>query len=753
MSYKLESSDLQVSLCIADKEPAMSKKFFAHSLPGRPPEEWQPLEEHLRKVAEMARQFAEPFGAGDWAYLAGLWHDLGKYSCEFQNRLFAMSDPDAHIEARPGRPDHSTAGAQQAQSTFQQMGKLIAYVIAGHHAGIPDGKANDASCLEARLDKKVPDISCAPNHLLKLAMPLTLPLKRLDPKRFSFQLSFFTRMLYSCLVDADFQDTENFLEPDKAGWRRENVTLEDLERQLHSHMDALSHQANPTKINLERKKIYDWCLKAADLDPGLFSLTVPTGGGKTLSSLAFGLKHTLKYNLKRIIYVIPYTSIIEQNADVFRQVLGVKAVIEHHCNFEPEEEDRWSRLASENWDAPVIVTTNVQFFESLFARRSSRCRKLHNIAQSVVILDEAQMLPVPLLKPCMEVLRELAAHYGTTIVLCTATQPALSRTPEFKDGIDGVREIIPDPVSLYHSFNKVLVKQIPVLSNQDLAEELLEHRQVLTVCNTRRQAREIYESIRSANDAFHLSALMCPAHRTQVLRKIRLKLCNRETCRVVSTQLIEAGVDVDFPVVFRSMAGIDSIAQAAGRCNREGLLPEKGKVFVFVPEDGIPPGHFRQTAQTAQEVMRHHPDPLDLKAVEEYFRLLYWMKGDKLDENQILQSLRDGDKNGDYPFRLMDEKFKIIQEYMESLIIPWNEEAETLIRELRYTQYPGATARKAQRFTIQIPPRTYFDLLNGGAIERIQERYTILTNKDIYWDDLGLCPEDPTFHEPDNLIV
>jgi CRISPR-associated endonuclease/helicase Cas3 len=560
-------------------------------------------------------------------------------------------------------------------------------------------------------------------------------------------------MIYSCLVDADFLDTEYFLEPEKAGWREGTAPLKYLTRRLYSHMADLARQAKPTKINLERKRIYDWCLNAADLDTGLFSLTVPTGGGKTLASLAFGLKHALKYDLKRIIYVIPYTSIIEQNADVFRRVLGAKAVIEHQCNFEPKEEDRWSRLASENWDAPVVVTTNVQFFESFFARRSSRCRKLHNIAQSVVILDEAQMLPVPLLKPCLEVLRELAAHYHTSIVLCTATQPALNRTMEFKDGLEGVREIIPNPASLYNSFNKVEVEEFPVLTNQELAEKLIENRQVLTICNTRRQARETYEFIRSADEAFHLSALMCPAHRTEVLGRIRGRLANGEACRVVSTQLIEAGVDIDFPVVFRSLAGIDSIAQAAGRCNREGLLAEKGKVFVFVPEDGIPPGNFRQTAQTAQEVMRHHHDPLNLDAVQEYFRILYWMKGDKLDENQILQSLRDGDRSGDYPFRLMDKKFKIIQEYMESLIIPWNEEAEELIRELRYTEYPGATARKAQRFAIQIAPRTFFNLLSGGAIERIQERYNILTNKDIYRDDLGLCPEDPTFHEPDNLIV
>ena len=416
----------------------MFKKFYAHSFPGRPPGEWQLLEGHLRNVADMARGFAEPFGGGDWAYLAGLWHDLGKYSPDFQNRLKDMNDPEAHIEAKPGRPDHSTAGAQHVHTSFKDMGKLIAYAIAGHHAGLPDGKANDSSCLYSRLQKKVPDYFSAPTSILqKNGLPLNLSISLLDQRRFSFQLSFFTRMIYSCLVDADFLDTEKFLEPEKSSWREGYPSLKVLERNLHNYMEVLTRRVSPTRVNSERREIYESCLKAAELSPGLFSLTVPTGGGKTLSSLAFALRHALKYRLSRIIYVIPYTSIIEQNADIFRRALGEQAVVEHHCNFEPSEEDRWSRLAAENWDAPVIVTTNVQFFESLFAVRSSRCRKLHNIARSVVILDEAQMLPVPLLKPCLEALKELAAHYGATIVLCTATQPVLTRSTDFKEGLRG----------------------------------------------------------------------------------------------------------------------------------------------------------------------------------------------------------------------------------------------------------------------------------------------------------------------------
>jgi CRISPR-associated endonuclease/helicase Cas3 len=246
---------------------------------------------------------------------------------------------------------------------------------------------------------------------------------------------------------------------------------------------------------------------------------------------------------------------------------------------------------------------------------------------------------------------------------------------------------------------------------------------------------------------------MCPAHRTEVIGKMRQALQLKGPCRVVSTQLIEAGVDIDFPVVFRSLSGIDSIAQAAGRCNREGRLLESGRVYVFSPESGLPPGYFRQMAETSEEVMRHHNDPLALEAVEEYFRTLYWLKGDKLDEFQILSVLSEGIKTGDYSFRWVDEKFKIIRDGSESIIIPWNEEADKVVKELRYSDYPAAAVRKAQRFTVQVPPRVLYDLLSGGAVERLHDQYNVLTNRDIYREDLGLCSEDPAFHEIESLIT
>jgi CRISPR-associated endonuclease/helicase Cas3 len=728
----------------------MTQEFYAHSLEGKLHSAWQPLDEHLKNVAEMARSFAETFGAGDWGYLAGLWHDLGKYSKEFQQRLGIEEGNDAHIETKFGRIDHSTAGAQHAFNFLKDKGKLLAYAIAGHHAGLLDGKSND-SCLTRRLKKNIPDYSSCPDQILNIIGLTDLPFP-LDQKRFGFQLSFFVRMIFSCLVDADFLDTEAFMDGEKSLWRKGYPTLFELNSKLTFALEQLTANAPKLPINKDRTDILKHCLNAAECPQGLFSLTVPTGGGKTLSSFAFAMKHALKHNLERIVYVIPYTSIIEQNAAVFREILGEDAVLEHHSNFEPKEEDHRSRLAAENWDAPLIVTTNVQFFESLYRCRPSKCRKIHNIANSVIILDEAQMLPVPLLRPCMEVLRELSSAYRTTIVLCTATQPALSTRENFKDGLDSVQEIIPNPAELYTVFKRVHIKVLPALPDDVLADRLKNHNQVLCIVNTRKHARSIFERIRDQEGCYHLSALMCPAHRTKKIEEIRRTLSKGMSCRVVSTQLVEAGVDIDFPVVFRSVAGIDSVAQAAGRCNREGKLSEGGQVYVFWPETGLPHGHLRQTAETAEAVIRHHDDPLSLEAIEEYFQSLYWMRGEKLDEYHILDDLDEGKRKGDFPFREVDKKFKIIKDGMEPIIIPWNEDAEKIIRGLRYAEYPAKFARKAQRFVVQVPPRVLSSLEHAGSVERLHDQYCVLVNMDLYQDDLGLCPEDPTFHKVESLI-
>ncbi len=567
------------------------------------------------------------------------------------------------------------------------------------------------------------------------------------------QFSLFIRMLYSCLVDADFLDTEVFMDSQRGQRRQGYRTLTELEVVFFEKLGEMRKTAPTSPVNRERELILNQCLRASQGDMGLFSLTVPTGGGKTLSSMAFALSHARKHGLKRVIYVIPYTSIIEQNATVFRAMLGDDAVLEHHCNFEPDNEDHRSRLAAENWDAPIIVTTNVQFFESLFASRSSQCRKLHNVTGSVIILDEVQTLPAPFLLPCLEALRELAGMYRASIVLCSATQPAVQIRDDFPHGLEGVTEIIDNPDALATALKRTEVTVLPQVHDTELANRLNSYSQVLCIVNTRKHARALFQSLGDSEDAFHLSALMCPVHRSLTLAEIRNRLQAGRACRVISTQLVEAGVDIDFPVVFRSVGGIDSIAQAAGRCNREGRL-KMGQVFVFAPEAAIPAGHFRQTAQAAESVIRMHPqDILSLAAIEDYFKLYYWTKGDALDDEGILAMLHAGCQNGDFPFKTVAEKFRFIKDEMKPVVIPFDDDARRLIKTLDYCEKPTSLSRLLQKYTVSIHPGEWNTLLSIGSIKLKAGMFPVLTDETLYRKDLGLCADVPLQRNVQDLII
>jgi len=725
-----------------------AREFYAHSLPGKPEPNWQRLHEHLENCAKLAAEFASSFNASDWGYLAGLWHDVGKYSAEFQKRIRVLGGENAHIEAI-GKVDHSSAGAQHAARSLGHGGKVLAYIIAGHHGGLPDGNST-GSCLRSRLEKGIPDHSHCPPDLMN-PRPLRLPVEPTQ-ERAGIQFSMFIRVLYSCLVDADFLDTEAFVDEHRHQQRRAYKPLPELAPVFFDRLGNLRRGVPPSPVNQEREIILEQCLKATDWDPGLFSLTVPTGGGKTLSSMAFAIRHALKHGLKRVIYVIPFTSIIEQNAAVFRSMLGKEAVLEHHHNFEPDEEDHRSRLAAENWDAPVIVTTSVQFFESLFANRSSRCRKLHNIAESVVILDEVQTLPAPYLLPCLEVLKELSTVYKASVVLCSATQPAIQSRPDFVRGLEGVREIVDDRRRLSDALRRTTVRVLPQMTDLELAERLTGYKQVLCIVNTRRHARNLYFLMKEPGDIYHLSALMCPVHRSQILSEIRMKLKDGLPVRVISTQLIEAGVDIDFPVVFRSLAGIDSIAQAAGRCNREGRL-DTGHVFVFTPESGTPTGYFRQTSQAAESVIRRHSDPLSLAAIEDYFRLHYWTKGEGLDEEGILAMLQAGCLKGDFPFKAIAGKFRFIKEDTKPVIILFDKEARSLIKAVDYCEYPVPFARRLQRYSISVYPDEWNRLLSTGSVELKAGMFPVLIDETLYRSDVGLVADDPITKEPESLLA
>ncbi len=449
--------------------------------------------------------------------------------------MISTNDRDAHIEAKPGRVDHSTAGAQHAYKILKDVGKILSYTIAGHHAGIPDGKSNDDACLVKRLEKKIPAYDSFPESIsVDNLSSKDLPIK-IDKNRFGFQISFFIRMLYSCLVDADFLDTEHFMDEAKSQWRSRYLQLATLQDKLSLHLDGFTKKVSRSSINDHRKQILNACLESAGWLPGLFSLTVPTGGGKTLSSLAFALKHALAYGKTRIIYVVPYTSIIEQNAAVFRGILGSESVLEHHSNYEPDDEDHRSRLAAENWDAPLIVTTNVQFFESLFSNRSSSCRKIHRIANSVVILDEAQMLPVSLLKPCLENASGTFFKLSNDNCLCYRYQASPAEIGNISQWIGKVvQEIIPDPSKLYTTLKRVRVQTLPTLTDDELAQRVQKCQQVLCIVNTRKHARTVFEKLPNHGGCYHLSGMMCPAHRTEVLDRLRTALKEGVPCRVVA---------------------------------------------------------------------------------------------------------------------------------------------------------------------------------------------------------------------------
>jgi CRISPR-associated helicase Cas3 len=581
-----------------------------------------------------------------------------------------------------------------------------------------------------------------------------------------FSTAFFTRMLFSCLKDADCLDTEAFLSPEKSANRGNYPTLKELKSKYDEQVRMKFSGSNVTSLNAVRNEIRLDCVKKALEPPGLFSLTVPTGGGKTLSSMAFAFEHALKYGFERIIYVIPYTSIIEQTARTFKSIFGNENVIEHHSNFEPLNEPQDTRdelenrrvLATENWDAPIIVTTNVQFFESLFHNKTSRVRKIHNIVRSVIILDEAQMLPVPLLQPTIEAIRELADHYRSSLVLCTATQPALNAT-DLKGGLIGVREIAQDPLLLERQLKRVQPFFLGVRTDEELVRALRSDEQALCIVNTRNHARLLQNLFDEKEGHFHLSALMCPQHRSLLFDVIRRRLKEGKRCRVVSTQLIEAGVDVDFPVVYRAIAGLDSIVQSAGRCNRENRMPQAGKVFVFVPESGLPKGAFGQTAQITHALLgRYGENFLTSEAVKDYFNELYWTKslGNSLDEKRILDDCRTGEVRIDFPFKKIAEKYRLIEETMLSVVIPYDDTARSRIDELRSHGPSRATLRALQRYTVGIYPHQFAFLEDEGFIETVYEYYHILNEfrlKEAYSDRFGLNPSCKEFCDPESLCI
>ena len=747
--------------------------FYAHTLEGKGPEHWEPLERHLREVAKMAGDFAAAFGAKDWGRLAGLWHDLGKYSREFQEYLRKASgsaDPHGEDSGSAGRVDHSTAGAQHSAKNTQ-LGPLLAYIIAGHHAGLADGIPE----LRERLAKTVREWEhFAPDEFKAGVISMPNLTKSDDAPAGLFRLAFFLRMVFSALVDADFLCTEAFMSPEQTELRHEwpDDVLEKMETALVRHLDQFGEPK--THVDHERLHVRRSCEAAAGLEPGFFDLTVPTGGGKTLSSLLFALRHARRHGIRRVVCAIPFTSIIEQNADVYREVfhelsteLGQDIVLEHHSNLQPQGETTRNRLAAENWDAPLIVTTNVQLFESLFACRTSRCRKLHRLAKSVIVLDEVQTLPVRLLRPVLAALRCLVLDYRCSVVLCTATQPALERRDGFDPGIphETIRSIIPDRERLYESLRRTKVEVLGSQRNAELMTRVLAERGgSLVVVNTTKAAREFYTSLGDMNTArFHLSARMCPEHRSTVLAAVKSCLNDKKSTTLVSTQLIEAGVDVSFPAVFRAECGLDSLVQAAGRCNRNGELRDEsgaemlGRVYAFEHDGyGIPRQlvELRDSAADATQVIPTHLDDiLSLSAIERYFRLHIWTVGqrtnewDQPDVMGCFPAASGKDWQFTLQFREADKRFQMIPQVTNPLIVPWGDRGRALCEELRSRdkiKLPPSLEhyRRAQRFTVQVYDWEWQQLLLTGRVESLHDGaiHILIHPENDYDEAFGLRP-------------
>lgn len=703
----------------------------------------QTLDAHLRGVAARSRDFAGKFGCEELGDLQGFLHDLGKLLPDFQRKL--LDDADIRVH-------HAMLGAAFAQELFESacvtshvakfLGRVLAYTISSHHAGLPDfGK------LLNRLSEGLEDRQKLETQILKsfvdATIPKTLPTCITSMKTDGCHL--WIRMLFSCLVDADRLDAEAFVDPIKCAARGTFSSIESLCDKLNRFLDELASKAAATPVNALRAEVLEDCLKAALKEPGLFSLTVPTGGGKTLSSLAFALRHAIEHSKLRVIYVVPFTTIIEQTVNVFRHVLGADAVVEHHSNIGNDKDTERNRMAAENWDAPVIVTTNVQFFESLFATKPSRCRKLHNIVNSVVILDEAQTINLSLRVPIVHAMNLLVDSFGCTLVLCTATQPSLP-------GTEIAREIVPDPKKLFGALKRVRFEMPPEpltpSSWVDIAARLQLETSVLCIVNRRQDCYELHSLMPPGT--LHLSTLMCGAHRSQVIDSIRERLKRGESVRVVSTQLIEAGVDIDFPVVFRALGGIDSVAQAGGRCNREGLLSVEGRVVVFVPPKAAPRGLLRKGEDVTKELLAlGRADPQSPEIFGHYFSLLMG----KANENgkEILDKLRiDGELR--ISFEEAAKAFRMIEDDGKSVLVSFGD-GERLIERVRRGEWDRNLLRRMQRFTVSLPEHIHKDLIRAGAVEELAEvGLSIQCNSTFYLQETGLRVFDTTTHPEDFIL-
>ena len=712
---------------------------------------------HSCGVAERAELFTQALGMPGWGTFLGLLHDKGKEKKDFQTYIRLMNEFPADSRTYQDKT-HAYVGALLAKRLFPKGYHFVAYALAGHHAGMPDSYSLE-ELLKKDLPEEVswdglPDVPSPPSYLRQMQQP---------------DLNHLFRMLYSCLVDADYLDTENFMMPGQARLRNNQTSLADLLPKLEVYLQNLAERSADTPVNRIRKQVQDVCRQAAERPSGVYSLTVPTGGGKTLSSILWAMLHAIRQGKQRIILSIPYTSIITQTAAVLKKIFGDDQVLEHHSNLAVDETDvsdetaLRKKLATENWDFPIIVTTNVQLLESMYASHPSACRKLHNIANSVLLFDEVQTLPGERLQPIVDALRTYQRFFGVSLLFTTASQPTLEgvRPGHQADllGFEKIEEIVPAAWHLHEKLRRVhLHFCTSPLTYQEISEQLLQHPRVLCIVNTRKDAGEIFSRLGEPEPGalhFHLSRMMCAEHLDHTLHEIKEALQRDASTpiRVVSTQLVEAGVDMDFPVVYRQEAGLDSILQAAGRCNREGKLPELGRTEVFQIEGRrVPLG----TLNYANQARLNMPVPKDWfspEAMKDYFTHFYHQipTFDKKEEGKdglkwTMQELLYSVKKlmfdtADHVFRLIDSKgYSVVVHYGES---------DTLMNHLKNGVFDPLLFRRLNRYAVQLNEHDFKAFVEAGMIESVQGLY-YLSDSAQYHSSVGLKLDN---HWIDEILI
>lgn len=657
---------------------------------------WHLLHDHLINVAEQARKMAEPFNLGNPAFWLGLIHDIGKANPVFQEYLRNITE-GKRVESEP----HAIWGASLIYaliSTGTEEGngwERYSLPAMGHHSGIPD---RDEAALKMSdfLKRREDAIYLTKEYLKSLAehvsnMDEVLPDLYIGThERVVLKEEFTIRMLFSTLVDADYLDTESHFRGKTSELRRKWPELESLARRFNrnyeNHIRSFKKGLNK-EVREAREYVFDCCRNSSTEKSGIFTLTAPTGSGKTLGYLKFALDHALKHEKSRIIIVLPYTSIIDQTAATVRDLLGEDAVLEHQSSFDitqlesDEQLDRYL-LAVENWDAPIIITTTAQFFESIFSNKPGKARKIHNIANSVVVLDEVQALPPELLDPTRDVIDTLVEEYSVSIVLSTATQPSVFKdVGEMSNAYTSLnaKEIITDYDRVFSTLKRVDYEKIEgETSWNDLVDVAQKLDQLMVVFNTRFQALKLYEMLKDLGDTYHMSSLLCPEHRKAILKAVKTKLECGMPVRLISTQVVEAGVDIDFPEVWRALGPLDRIVQVAGRCNRNGKK-KKGRVLIFEPEGGATPRGPYKVGIEKSKILLNKYDVNELhypNIYREYFALLHSsINGDIFNIQTLRKEMRFGE---------VSKRYRLIKDETVAVVVPYKDSAQRLKEFLSY---------------------------------------------------------------------